>query len=324
MASVLSRNPSSPIDLREALDELFGEHRELASRISDQLEATVNTAAPDRKQLLAWAEHDGLATDRLEMVQRALDAPRHEHVRRLRERWRRLDQSRVRPVPPPALKELSSDSPSPHKSAEPAQSGRKPVKTIKVGEGHDRRKRKLGEEGEQWALAAVVSNLMQLDEEARDLAIADIVALLGLFEGPPVDEALSHAARVRMNDLDEEERVEELSGLLHVSSYSDAFGFDLIGWFPQGQNSKGGAVCLEVKSSGGEGFHLSRNEWSVAERLHTEEAGDQYAVLVVRRSKGGGVPAAMDLLSDPVALVDAGLLRSEVDGYQLVYRTKGF
>jgi hypothetical protein len=29
----------------------------------------------------------------------------------------------------------------------------------------------------------------------------------------------------------------------------------------------------------------------------------------------------MDLLSDPVALVEAGHLRREVDGYQIAYRT---
>jgi hypothetical protein len=67
--------------------------------------------------------------------------------------------------------------------------------------------------------------------------------------------------------------------------------------------------------------HLSRNEWSVAERLHSKGAGDRYAVLVVRRARAGGGPAAMDLLGDPVALVETGQLRREVDGYQLAYRT---
>jgi hypothetical protein len=61
----------------------------------------------------------------------------------------------------------------------------------------------------------------------------------------------------------------------------------------------------------------------LAEGLHTEGAGDRYAALVVRRAKAGGVPAAMDLLSDPVALVDAGHLRREADGYQIAYRTSG-
>jgi len=31
----------------------------------------------------------------------------------------------------------------------------------------------------------------------------------------------------------------------------------------------------------------------------------------------------MDLLADPAALVEAGLLRSEADGYQIAYRAGG-
>ncbi|MDQ3636474.1 MAG: DUF3883 domain-containing protein, partial [Actinomycetota bacterium] len=195
---------------------------------------------------------------------------------------------------------------------------------IKVGGGVDRRKREIGDEGEQWALAAVVRDLMELDDAGRDAAMGEVVALLERrFEGAPVHAALAHAARARARDLDDEERIDELSGLLHVSRHSDAFGFDLIGWIPPGPSREGRAVCLEVKSSGGEGFHLSRNEWSVAEKLRGEGAGDRYAVLVVRRAKGGGVPAAMDLLADPVTLVEAGLLRSEADGYQIAYRAGG-
>jgi hypothetical protein len=181
--------------------------------------------------------------------------------------------------------------------------------------------REYGDEGERWALAAVVGALIDLDDAARDAAIGEIETLLRRFEGSPVDEALTHAAPARMRDLDEEELIDELSGLLHVSQYSDAFGFDLIGWLPSSPNSKGQAICLEVKSSGGEGFHLSRRQWSVAQEFHSNNAGVLYAVLVVRRAKAGGVPAAMDLLSDPVALVEAGHLRREVDGYQIAYRT---
>lgn len=139
------------------------------------------------------------------------------------------------------------------------------------------------------------------------------------FRGSEVDKALSHAPRARMKDLDEEELAEELVGLLHVAYYSVAFGFDLIGWLPHNLNGEGQAVCLEVKSSGGKGFHLSSNEWSVAERLRDNGYGGQYAVLVVRRGKAGGVPEAMDLLRDPVSLEKAGLLHCEVDGYHVAY-----
>lgn len=101
---------------------------------------------------------------------------------------------------------------------------------------------------------------------------------------------------------------------------SDAFGFALIEWVPPISGSEGWAVCLEVKSSDGEGFHPSRNECSVAEKLSKGSVGDRYAVRVVRRAKAGGVPAAMDLLSDPLYLVDRGRLHREEDGYRIAYR----
>ncbi len=46
-------------------------------------------------------------------------------------------------------------------------------------------------------------------------------------------------------------------------------------------------------------------------------------MLLVCRAKAGGVPVAMDLLSDPVDLVDRGRLHKEEDGYRIAYRTGG-
>lgn len=51
------------------------------------------------------------------------------------------------------------------------------------------------------------------------------------------------------------ERPDTLSGLLHVSRYSDALGFDMIGWTTSNSGERQ-ALCWEVKSSTGEGFHL--------------------------------------------------------------------
>ena len=317
VAAALPPNPSSPEELREALGELLGGHPALAGRIGGRLTASVNAAAPDRDELLSWARQDGVAVERLALVERALEAPRRDQARALKERSERLARRGVRPVSPPGLREMAQAA------RRPLRPGPKKVSTIKVGGGLDRRKRELGDEGERWALAAVVRELAGLDDAARGAAIGEVVDLLGRFEGAPVEAALAHAPRARARGLDEEELIDELTGLLHVSRYSDAFGFDVVGWIPHGPGPDGGAVCLEVKSSGGEGFHLSRNEWSVAEKLRGEGAGDRYAVLVVRRARGGGVPAGMDLLADPVALVEAGLLRSEPDGYQIAYRAGG-
>jgi hypothetical protein len=189
---------------------------------------------------------------------------------------------------------------------------------------HDQRKRELGDEGEWWALAAVTDAIMDLNEEERNAAIDAIEALLKKhFEGEPVDKACAHAERARLHGLDSEEQIEELSGLLHVSRYSDAFGFDLVGWLPNGSQGKSQAVCLEVKNSSGGVFQFSRGEWSVAEKFHENGRGSQYAILVVRRRKAGGVPRSMDLLSDPTALVNSNLLKMDPDGYQITYSAAG-
>jgi hypothetical protein len=145
--------------------------------------------------------------------------------------------------------------------------------------------------------------------------------LLSTFTGDSVEAALAHSLSARSAELDEDELVDELTGLLHLSEYSDAFGFDILGWLPPGQGLPHQAMCLEVKSSSDEGFLLSRAEWARATSFHDAHKGDRYAVLVVRRAKRGGVPSGMDLLADPVALVDAGTLRQEVDGYKLAYRS---
>jgi hypothetical protein len=142
------------------------------------------------------------------------------------------------------------------------------------------------------------------------------------FSGAPVDTALAHAELARSADFDDEELIDELTGLLHVSRHSDAFGFDLIGWLAASDGLTPSAMCLEVKSSGGEGFHLSTGEWRLAKLLHDCGAGDRYAVLVVRRSRNASVPTAMDLLVDPVALVESGQLKQEIDGYQVAYRVQ--
>lgn len=69
--------------------------------------------------------------------------------------------------------------------------------------------------------------------------------------------------------------------------------------------------------------HLSGGEWALAEQLYGEKAGDRYAVLLVRRTRDGGVPKAMDVLVDPLSLGVTGHLHGEVDGYKTSCRTGG-
>ena len=97
----------------------------------------------------------------------------------------------------------------------------------------------------------------------------------------------------------------------------------MVGWLPTGLDGQAQAVCLEVKNSSGGAFQFSRGEWSVAEKFHEDGRGSQYAVLVVRRRKAGGVPNSMDLLSDPTALVKNNLLKMDAVGYQMTYRADG-
>jgi hypothetical protein len=310
----LAGAPARPSDLAEAVGELFVKHIDLRDWLADQLDDSVLSEGPDRDDLLGRAAALGVTVDRLPDLLRALDAPRRDHARAIKDRSERLSSRGLTPSPPAGLK-----APAPRSG--PTKTDLKRVTAVKVGESHDRRKRELGDEGEQWALAAVIGRLLRVSDEERGRAIDEVSELLARFEGGPVDAAHSHAALARSREIDEEELIDELAGLLHVSRHSDAFGFDLVGWLPLGPGAKPTATCLEVKSSSSEGFHLSTSEWSLAQRLYDAEEGNRYAVLVVRRGKRGGLPTSMDLLVDPVRLVASGDLRRDVDGYKIAYRT---
>ena len=157
--------------------------------------------------------------------------------------------------------------------------------------------------------------------QQRDHALDQILDLLDDFTGSPVDAARAHADLARTPGLDDEDLIDELTGLLHVAAHSDAFGFDLLGWLPPTPGAEPIAVCLEVKSASAEGFHLTTSEWALAERFHHDRRGQLYAVLVVRRGPRASLPQAMDLLADPVGLHTTGRLHRDVDGYTLTYRT---
>jgi hypothetical protein len=318
--AVLPLNPTRPSDLLDVMPDLFIGHPDLAVKLADQVSDLLTSVVPDRPELMAIAADHNVAIERLTVVERALEAPRRDQAREIKRRTERLAESGLEPSVPSDFKPVPAKPPVP-------PSGAKKVAALKVGETQDRRKRELGDEGEQWALAAVIRRFLTADAEARDAAIGDVIELLGGvgtfegFTGRPVAEVLSHAELARRSDLSDEDLIDELTGLLHVSRQSDMFGFDLIGWLPPTEGAEPKAMCLEVKSSSGEGFHLSTGEWHLAERLHETGEGDRYAVLVVRRSKRGGLPAGMDLLVDPVGLVESGQLRQDVDGYQIAYRT---
>lgn len=312
----LPAHPASPSVLAEPAGELLGGLVHLEALLASELVDHLGAAPPEPAALREAATLDGLDVSRLDRIVQVLDAPARARGNELRQRVAQLVEADVRPSQPPELGPVPEPAPRP--VTDPNDP--KVVAPHKVDPSHDQRKRKLGDEGEQWALAAVLEPLLALDVTARSAAIDDLVELLGEFEGSPVDRALAHAVTARAADLDPEELADELAGLLHVAQHSDAFGFDLLGWFPPDADGRHpvGAVCLEVKSSGGDTFHLSSGEWRTAERFR---GTSHYAVLVVKRAKSGGPPVAMDLLTDPVTLVEHHQLHRDVDGYVLRYST---
>jgi hypothetical protein len=306
--------PPSPAVLRPSLDELFATHPSLANALSDQITDALSDL-PERGSLLALAREHGITTDHLEAVERALEGPRRELAQRLRGHMRQLETESVRPEIPVGLKAVRPAEPDKTKD-------RRKVAAIKVKPSTDARKRRLGDEGERWALAAVFGELLPLEPARRREAIEAIVALLlANFEGDSVEKARAHAEPACEPGLEEDELIDELTELLHVSRHSDGFGFDLLAWLSPEHGSEPVALCLEVKSTSDGTFHLSRGEWERAKWFQARGKGDKYAILVVHRGKVSGPPKRLDLLPDPVRLVETGQLTKRDDAYVLAYQT---
>jgi len=76
-----------------------------------------------------------------------------------------------------------------------------------------------------------------------------------------------------------------------------------------------------VKSASHGKFHLSRGEWERAEWFKTRGEGEKYAILAVHRGSGSGPPRRLDLLPNPVYLVETGQLTKRDDGYEFAYQS---
>jgi hypothetical protein len=297
--------------LVDLLDELLPNCPRVVAYTVGQLTESITAAPPDRSALLAAARDDGVDVDRLALLTKALDGPRSDHARAVARRAEQLREQAVAPRRPPGLT-------APAVLQRPPRA-RKDVPRIKIDGSADRRKKQLGDEGEQWALASVIATITQLSAAERSVALDAIVALLDGYAGDVVQDVLSHADLARDDGIDDEALIDELSSLLHVSRHSDAFGFDMIGWLAPTPEHPPIAMCLEVKSSSTGAFNLSSGEWAGATRYHERDQGFHYAVLVVRRDADGGPPAHLDLLVDPVELVASGQLRQDVDGFRMAY-----
>ena len=312
---LLPTNPIAPTVFEPVLDRLFPRHLAFASALKNVVVDSLIASVPDRHELIDLASTNGVAVGHLETVIRAIEAPRREAAKRTRERVLKLKESNLTVKPP-----VGMHAPAPKPAG--GKPGRKRVAAIKVDERVDRRKRQLGDEGERWALAAAIEPFLKMTAVERREAVQAILSLLEQFDGDSVEKVRAHAEPVCVHDLDEEELIDELTAFLHVSQYSDGFGFDLLGWLPTSADATPSALCLEVKSSGDGTVHLSTSEWSLASRFHNNEMEGSYAVLVIKRSTTGGPPVSLDLLVDPLFLEANGLLQKSDDGYKLMYRKK--
>jgi hypothetical protein len=307
--TLLPQNPASPIELRNSLSELLPGHPSLVDAFVLRLTDSVAAPTADQETVLALAAEHGVETTHADAIIRALQAPRTELVRRVREGIETMQQSGLRVAAPAGLA-----LPPPKKERE---RGPRKVAKVKVDGSVDRRKRELGDRAERWALAAMIGDLKDLDASLRGEAIDALLEVFEPFEGEPAEAARAHAEAARAGDLEDDELIEELAGFLHVAAQSDAFGFDMLGWIARPGSGEHEANLVEVKSSVDGTFHLSPNEWRSA-----EDFASDYCVLVVRRAPTGTVPQRLDLLADPVRLVAQEKLSKTADGYLLGYVAK--
>lgn len=307
--------PSSLVPLVGGLvpgDHLAELRRQLSELLSDDLPG----APPDRKSVLDMAEAHGVPVTSAPQTLRTLSRERSKRVSTYTHHVRALVESGVRPLSPPGL------TPPPPRPALP--SDRNYVAPGKVPVDIERRKKQVGDEAEAWAMTAMTKTLLDLDAPIRDRAIRSIVAMLSSygFEGTATERVREYADAAREQGLDDEELIDRLTAFLHVAAFSDGFGFDLLGWIDDESAPEGGRpMALEVKSSSGS-FYFSSGEWKCAERMRATDATDAaYAVLAVRRGSGTDAPVAMDLLIDPVHLVETEQIARDVDTYRMRYKT---
>src|SRR5690606_6547665 len=140
-----------------------------------------------------------------------------------------LNAAGIRPTAPPELVALASAAATQITAPDLSSPADKPRKIAasKVDPNSDRRKRQLGDDAESWALIAVAEEFLAMDQTALSAAINETLAFLDRFEGSPVD-AMRRCGETAIDpDLDPEDLIDQLHGLLHAARHSDNFGFDL-------------------------------------------------------------------------------------------------
>jgi hypothetical protein len=304
-----------PSDLTDHLAGLFPDAPELAAALRALLVDELAGPKPTIDTIEALARQHGVPTGRHPELLAARTTMRRR-TERVRRQAAELRDAQLSPTQPPGL----TAPPAPAEPSEEVPVDRKKVRRVKVDESVDRRRRRTGDDAEQWVLAATAQAILTLPPGHREHALEALSTFLGEhFEGEIVNELRYHATRASGAVDDEDEFLEHLLALLHVAAVSDGFGFDVLGWYPVDGDGPV-PMCLEVKSTTGTSFHLTASEWQRAQAFHGHKLGHRYAVVSVVRQPTGGVPARMDLLANPVALEEAKLLTYDVDGYVVRYK----
>lgn len=305
VAAALPHTPSRPEDLLAGVAELAAPHDALVEALTLRLQGRLFHTLPAADGLdelfTAYLDDEG-------HLQKVLDVLRRGPQQRIDTISSRANQITERGLIP---------RPYEGSAAVPVKEKQRPDQR-NVERRHvkrdPRRLKQIGDEGESWALAAVMAPLLAMDLVERRTTIDQLTeALTGAYRGDCIDELAGRGAQACSPAVDDDERTEALADFLHLARTSDMFGSDLLGWLPALPGEEPRPLFLEVKSTKGRSALISTHEWDEAARL-----GDAYAVLLVIRDKTGE-PDAIELLPNPVALLDAGLLTLTPDGYELAY-----
>lgn len=306
VASDLPANPAGPDDLTAGIEALAASHSELIEALRSRLaghSARLLPAAADLDTLFAGYIKEA----HLHRVIEILRAGSRQRIDNLRARTTQLADWDLVPTP------LQPDPVADERKKTPRSGPRGPIERRHV-KRDPRRLKQIGDEGEAWALAAVMGPLLAMDQPAIEDALSGLSgALEAAYKGDCIDELRSKADHAASPWVDDDDRAEALAEFLHLSRTSDMFGCDLLGWLRPDPDDDPKPLFLEVKSSLGRQALISTHEWDEATRL-----GDRYAILVVTRDRSGD-PTGMDLLVDPVALHHEQRLIRTADGYVVTY-----
>lgn len=302
----VSGSVASIAEVAVAIRRLLEERKasEAAAELLAHLEAVSDVAPADSAALEACVPVQLRA--HLEEVRRALRTQDRERLDRIRANMDELRHKGVRPAP------VVSAAVSPKVSRTTTVD----KKAVNVGKVVKRDLERIGAAGEGYAIAAVMQPLRDLFVNDQP-GFAEAVSALQDFidqkwKGAAVERVLPNAERAVDSSLSEDDRLQAVVDLVHLSLVSDAFGCDMVGWLSPSEGAPPKAMALEVKSAAGPSFLASDPEWREAERL-----GEDYAFLVVVRD--GASVKRMDLLVNPKTLLKDGRIERSADTWKARY-----